>query len=240
MLKFKNPYWFTIERMLTRFNLSNYKEIKHQSDMKKHLVFLFISISFQLQAQEIQKRIKFNSISRPEKLWIIAHPLASFKTYKYTLICLNEVEKIKNKNTIGSDETGGKLDAFKHALWMALLAQKTSPKKALKLGLAHEKGNYLDFKKKKKEENMCADKASSEMDMWNNEVGIKIGSQNMHSDINALINAILNALEKGELKLIKKDARGNFLDQNNNIIEQSTFCDSWENSKCLIYSNMSY
>ena len=50
-----------------------------------------------------------------------------------------------------------------------------NPHKAYRLGKAHEKGNYLDYKKHRLEEGSIPDKISSDMDLCNNLKGIEIG-----------------------------------------------------------------
>ena len=64
----------------------------------------------------------------------------------------------------------GQVDAFRHAFWMANLTKEIGWRRAKRLGLAHEKGNYKAYKKRKSEDGEIPDKMSSEMDLFNNNV----------------------------------------------------------------------
>jgi hypothetical protein len=150
------------------------------------LLLLGLLFSNHLVGQKTTPWNKFNALSRPEKAWVLSHPFVAKTTYLLSNYTLEAVRDLKFKNTIGQDEAGGKLDAFKHAFWMALLSQKLNSKKAIKLGMAHEKGNYQDFKKRRLEDNICSDKASCEMDLWNNKVGVEIGSTNKSAKLEEL------------------------------------------------------
>jgi hypothetical protein len=194
-------------------------------------IIVFSAISAQ-NNQKIQAHF-----SRFEFYWAIKHPLLVNKAYQATKLCLYLVDSIRLSKTIGIDEQGGQLDAFKHALWMALLVQKTDSLSALELGIAHEKGNYLQFKRKKTEDSICPDKAGSEMDLWNNNLGINIGLEQRQQNIQEIINNIIQAINNGELKIIKKDLQKNYLDENDQIILQNVDCLSWENNKTLVKSN---
>ena len=52
---------------------------------------------------------------------------------------------MRRYTSIGDDNNGGALDAFKHAFWMARLTQGIGHRASLSLGKAHEKGNYKAF-----------------------------------------------------------------------------------------------
>jgi hypothetical protein len=54
---------------------------------------------------------------------------------------------------------------------MALLTQNIGAKKALKLGIAHEKANFEFFLKKKNEYGELPDSMGSVMDVLNNQMG---------------------------------------------------------------------
>lgn len=201
------------------------------------LLYALVLISQSLFAQEKSNWNKFNSLSRPEKIWVLTHPFIAVKSYELSNLTIDVVKQVKLENTIGQDETGGQLDAFRHAFWMALLSQKIKPGKVRLLGKAHEKGNYLGFKKRKLEDGVCADKASCEMDLWNNEIGIEIGITNKSMPINELKTVVIQKIKSGDLKVIKKDGSGNCLDKLNSIIVADKLCETWENEKCLVKSD---
>ena len=203
------------------------------------LLVAALLLSSNLFGQKKNVYTKFNALSRPEKVWVFLHPFVSRTAYLISNKTIEAVKNLKLKNTIGQDEAGGELDAFKHTFWMALLSQKINSEKARKLGIAHEKGNYQGFKKRKLEDNSCSDKASCEMDLWNNNIGIEIGCTNKTANIAELETLVIQALVNGNLLIIKKDSLGNYLNAQGAIIKTESFCKSWDNEKCLIKSKQS-
>jgi len=126
------------------------------------------------------------------------------------------------------------IDAFRHTYWMALLTQEIGWRKAKKLGLAHEKGNYKDYKKHRNEDGVIPDKISSDMDLYNNTVGIEIGKKTNQL---GFAEQIILAIKAGKCKIIKMDVSGNYLDCDGNIIAPETLKGKWENNKCLTNSD---
>ncbi|MCB2221732.1 MAG: hypothetical protein KQI35_15155 [Bacteroidetes bacterium] len=120
----------------------------------------------------------FGKLSRPEKWWAIGHLFIARKSFNLSNHALQTARALERNQTLDGDASGGQVDAFKHAYWMALLAQEINPEKALKLGMAHEKGNYLEYKKaKRKGIQNSHDAIASEMDLFNNQIGIEFGLQ---------------------------------------------------------------
>ncbi|MBK6839510.1 MAG: hypothetical protein IPG90_15685 [Bacteroidetes bacterium] len=66
-------------------------------------------------------------------------PVHRKKTWKITEQARMETKSLLLDSRLDGDEDGGQLDAFRHAFWMASLSQKICWRKALKLGIAHEK-----------------------------------------------------------------------------------------------------
>jgi len=75
------------------------------------------------------------------------------------------------------------------------------------------------------------------MDLWNNDIGIKIGKENKGVNLEELQQLIVDAIVAGHMKIINKDSIGNFLDCKNQIIPLKQLKGKWENEKCLIPSN---
>ncbi len=194
------------------------------------VILLFTSCSPKLSQS-------FKKVSSPEKTWAFFHPFKAKKAFRIS----KQVEKIKDsiarKGSIGKDNSGGQIDAFKHSFWMASLTQKIGKNAALSLGKAHEKGNYQTFKKRQLEDGLLPDKPSSEMDLFNNLVGVKVGSQYKKASKKVIIQQLLNKLQQGELRILKKDNLGNFLDCQNNIISVDSLKHRWLTKKCLVPSN---
>ncbi|MDQ3048442.1 MAG: hypothetical protein M3R27_12910, partial [Bacteroidota bacterium] len=114
---------------------------------------------------------QFKKLSPPEKCWVFAHPFIAKKAFKLTKSIEADVDSLKKTGTIGTDNNGGMLDAFKHAYWMATLTQRFGSRRSLKLGRAHEKANRIQFEKRELEESILPDSVSSEMDLRNNSSG---------------------------------------------------------------------
>lgn len=195
---------------------------------------LFLIFSLQLIGQN--KDNGFSSLSSPEKWWVIWHPFQAKKALEVSLRALKVTDSIKKTGTIGVDINGGKLDAFKHAFWMASLSHLIGQKSSLKLGEAHEKGNYRSFLEGHPEDGLLPDKVSSDMDLFNNLAGAQISNDQPKASEDELIQLTLVELTRGGLKIIKKDADV-FLTCEGVPIPEASLIGHWENDKCLIPSN---
>jgi hypothetical protein len=175
-------------------------------------------------------------ISRPEFFWVITHPFIAKKTLKISKEVLTTTLTIKKERSLDTLISGGNLDAFKHSYWMARLASEIGKKKALKLGKAHEKGNYLQFKKHKKEDGQLPDSISTVMDLWNNKLGVEIYLNNKNKDKEILKASVLEAVKLGKAKVLKTNSKYEFLDCDNNVINLELYKGTWNVPKCLINS----
>lgn len=203
------------------------------------LLFLIFSMSTpEIYAQKNEQKSNNTKLSKPEKWWAICHIFIASKAYNLTKESLQITDSIFSIGILDKDKQGGQMDAFKHAYWMASLSQEIKWRKVYKLGKAHEKGNYLTFKKgiKLGKENL-PDKRSSDMDLWNNDIGIEIGKKNKELSLEELQQLIITAILSGEMRILNKDIKGNFLDCKNQIIPKDELKGKWENEKCLLPSN---
>jgi len=197
----------------------------------------FLLVVLAGKSQSLAKN--FRQLSRPEKMWVIVHPFSATKAWKCTTRARLVTDSLQRSGVL-NDGNGGQLDAYRHAYWMALLVQKISPRKAAKLGKAHEKGNYLDYKKEKTEEGTRPDSLMCEMDLRNNQSGISIGEA-FKSDTATkklyLEERVLHAVWNGQLTIAKKDAQGNYLDCSGKSIDLTLYARKWYIPKCLVRSN---
>ncbi len=177
---------------------------------------------------------KFKQLSCPEKWWVVLHPFVVKKTLKITEESRKVSKLVMQEKLLKGTGNSGQIDAFRHTFWMASLTQKIGWRRAKKLGKAHEKGNYRDYKKHRLEDGTLPDKISSEMDLFNNDVGIRIGETAHTLEIE---NIVIEAVKEGKCKIIKKDVEGNFLDCEGNVILKELLKGKWENEKCLVDSN---
>lgn len=200
----------------------------------KFPLFLLCLLFFSSAIAQKKPAKGFASLSRPEKCWVLAHPFVAKKAFRSSLKARAAADSL-GKSGAMTGANGGQLDAFRHAYWMALLVQDMSAKKALKLGRAHEKGNYLGWKKNKSEEGRRADSLSCVMDLRNNEIGALIGKN--CSSVNALVDSVKFAVWNGRLTILKKDAEGNLLDCQGNMVDITLYDRKWYMPLCLVKSN---
>lgn len=176
-------------------------------------------------------------LSGPEKFWVITHFLKAKKAFEITGEVLKTTDSVSKTGLLDPDLNGGQLDAFKHGFWMASLTRSIGKKAALKLGEAHEKGNYQDFKNRRKEDGMVPDKMASEMDLYNNRIGADLALDSSPETAGELVNVIAEAIKAGRLKILKKNSRGNFLDCQGDVISEEELSGKWETAKCLVDSD---
>lgn len=206
--------------------------------LRKYIILcVLILISGTIQSQSFTNYKKFKKLGRPEKYWVLRHPFVAQKAWKITQEVLKVTDSISKVTTLDGDKNGGQVDAFRHAYWTALLAQHIGWRRALQLGRAHERGNFIDYKKHRLEEGSYPDKASGEMDLYNNKVGAKLGKENKNKSEKEIIILVIDAVKSGKMKIIKKDSLGNFLDAENIIIPFDSLQGKWENAKCLVNSD---
>ncbi len=186
----------------------------------------------------IIRRIKtLTELNRYEIWWILTHPLRAYPVWKISI----QVREIANRHItdpeLDGDYAGGQVDALRHILWMALITQRYGARFARKLGLTHEKSNKLDFKKRKLEEYQLPDAASMMMDLYNNEIGIDLGSHLPKLPVEELVGEVKKLVLNGKAWVIKKDKDGNFLDVNGQIISKSLWLGKWNTPKVLVHSD---
>ena len=205
--------------------------------MMNKLCLLFFIVFFYINSYSQSKSTKFFKLSSPEKCWVFFHPFKAKKALTISQDALKISDSIGRIGQIGKDLNGGRLDAFKHSYWMASLAQNIGFKSSLKLGLAHEKGNYKTFKKNRLEDGYLPDKISSDMDIYNNGMGIEIIKKNKSFSKYDLIEEVILNIQLGKMKIVKKDDKGNFLNCLGKIIPLNSLEGKWENDKCLTTSD---
>lgn len=169
--------------------------------------------------------------------WVLTHPLIAKDAYEITKKASKIAADHINDPDLDGDYNGGQVDAFRHTLWMAMLVQKIKPKAAYKLGIAHENGNYKDYKKHKLEENSLPDYVAGQMDLNNNNVGIDIGQIYKGTLQDTLELVVKRAIKDGKCWIIKKNKSGDFLDENNMVIPENQWKGKWKTPKILVRSD---
>jgi len=148
---------------------------------------------------------------------------------------ITETMKLTSDTTLDGDLNGGQLDAFRHSFWMATITQQIGSRKAVSLGKAHEKGNYIYYKKHKTEEGTIPDFESCQMDLQNNEVGIAVGKDNFSCKKSDLIILLVSMIHEGKLFILKKDRLGRYLTCDEHLLLSSPH--EWKSGKCITTSN---
>lgn len=208
----------------------------------KHLhiiLLIFMSLSYKpLMGQSIKQLLQhFKHMHPPEKWWVVKHPFVAKKAWLLTQQARTAADSMKHDPRLDGDENGGRVDAFRHAYWMALLAKEIGHKKAYSLGVAHEKGNQIDFEKKLLEEGSLPDSIAGEMDRRNNLAGLKVAAENPEVSTKELKELICEAILNGRMWIIKKDHTGNFLNWEDQPILPKQYLGKWKNPKVLVPSD---
>lgn len=203
--------------------------------MRQILLFTLFLICFQtVAAQNLLHR--YRQLAKAEKRWVRCHLLVAKRAMQCTRLTEHLYEQAKKDSLITGLENGGKPDAFRHALWMALLTQQIGAKKALKLGIAHEKANFEFFLKKKNEYGELPDSVGSVMDVLNNQKGADLGLQYSKDSAQTMVQVVMRSLTNGELCMMKTDQSGRFLTCDNQPINMEKYSGQWNIPKCLVSS----
>ncbi len=177
------------------------------------------------------------SQSFEEYLWAGAHPIAALKVKKAKRMCDSIYFGYVRSATPDSFESGGKLDAFRHAFYMSVFTQKVRVKALRKLGRAHEHANLRNYKKHKTEEGDSADEIFSEMDLYNNELGFVIGSKAKGLSKHQLAEVVLQNISDGHAKIILRNCSGRYVSCDNLQRSSSAVTVMPGAKKCLVPSN---
>ncbi|XRE43171.1 hypothetical protein ACIVBQ_001375 [Tenacibaculum discolor] len=203
--------------------------------MLKKLLFLVLLLPFYTTAQSNWQQ--FKKLQGAQKTWVLLHPFKAKKAFIVSREASRVSDSLRVSPLLDGDYAGGQVDAFRHAFWMALLQQEIGENATRSLGKAHEKDNYKTYKERKLEDGVIPDKISSEMDLFNNEVGLTLSKKGNNLPKSGLIYRVINAIHQGKLKVIKKDKKGTLLTCNDEVIIKKSLVGKWENNKCLVNSN---
>ena len=202
--------------------------------MKKVLIFYWVIFSIQGYSQSNWQQ--FKKLSCSEKTWTVFHVFKAKKAFEISKEAQRVADSVAKTPLLDGDKSGGQVDAFRHTYWMARLRQEIGKGAARRLGKPHEKTNYQQYKKNKLEDGEQPDEVSSEMDLFNNDVGLTYTKKNLPHPRNGLIYSIVNGILAGKNRIIKKDKNRNYLTCDDEIISKKSLRGKWQNNKCLIDS----
>jgi hypothetical protein len=206
--------------------------------MRKYF-FLFMFVIPLIGKAQNSTLQSFLKLSTAEKKWTIGHLFIAKKAWKITQRCRFVTDSMGKLGIPDRDPSDGKLDAFRHSFWMATLSEKIGARKSLSLGRAHEQGNYRDFKRKRYEEGSIPDKASSDMDLYNNKIGVGIGMALNGNGEKLIIDSIIMAIAKGKMRIVLKDTLGRSCDSTFHPIPLEEMKGKWTTPRILVPSGKS-
>ena len=178
----------------------------------------------------------FLKLSTAEKKWTMGHVFIAKKAWDITQRCRFVTDSMGKLGIPDRDPSDGKLDAFRHTFWMATLSERIGVRRSLSLGKAHEQGNYRDFKRKRFEEGNIPDKASTDMDLFNNKIGVGIGMALKGKGEKWIIDSILKAIAKGKMRIVLKDTLGRSCDSTLHPIPLEDLKGKWITPRVLVPS----
>lgn len=193
------------------------------------LVSTFVLAS-PLQAQVLTGRAEF--------FWALLHPFAALKVKSIGKKCdLVAADRATLVARLDSFSNGGRLDAFRHCFYMAAFAQKVSARKLRRLGVAHEKTNYRQFRKGLAEYGERPDSLSTVMDLANNETGFLLGAQHPATPLPDLKELVIVAITEGKSSVMKRNRQGEYLDCEGKPIARGHYYGAWYVPKCVVPSD---
>ena len=208
--------------------------------MRRLYYFFFLFVIPLMGKSQHSTLNSFFHLSNAEKKWTMGHIFVAKKAWKITEHCRFVTDSLEKLGIPDCDPSGGKLDAFRHTFWMATLSEKIGVRKSLSLGKAHEKGNFRDFKRNRLEEGDISDRAASDMDLYNNRIGIEIGIALKGATQKYVIDSILNAISKGKMLIVLKDSLRRSCDSSFNPIPEKNIRGKWVTPRVLVPSDKLY
>jgi len=198
-------------------------------------IMLILCIPMEHQSQSLASY--FIKASCKEKSWFVFHPLSANKAIKASRMSIHLTDSIIANGILDTLCAGGKADAFRHGIWMALMVQKIPAKHALKLGEAHEKTNYKGFKKGWYEDGVLVCEAFCKMDLQNNKTGVEIGNQLIGSLKTDIASAIIKAITEGRFKILAMTDNEHYFTCNGELIDLNKYKSKWEVPICIVSSD---
>lgn len=178
-----------------------------------------------------------HEISKYEYRWAILHPFAAKRVQKHLIEAMDVYQQVKDSKQLDGFESGGTLDAFRHAFTMAYLTRYVKVNKLRKLGKAHERGNEYYFYKNHQEFGERADSLACVMDLRNNELGFEIGKKNLNVSKDDLKGIIIEQIKAGNAWKLKKNDKNLYVSCQNEPILFENYKGKWFLPKCLVKSN---
>ena len=197
----------------------------------KYIFFTCLMVGF------LEALFSQHEISKYEYRWAMLHPFAAKKVKKHLTEAMDIYKDVKNTKQLDGFESGGTLDAFRHAFTMAYLSRYVQIDKLRALGKSHEKGNEYYFYKNHQEVGERADSLACVMDLRNNELGFEIGKKSKNVSKEELKNLIIEQIKQGNAWKLKKNSQNQYISCQNEAILIENYKGKWFLPKCLVKSN---
>lgn len=174
-------------------------------------------------------------MSLKNKVWCVGHYSSVLKAKNISSEVLLTMDSLNNVNFLGgnSEGEGGVFDAFRHIYWMYRLSNGVGPENAKRIGEIYEGYGKYVF------EHLYYsgyDLVGMKMDLFNNEIGISLSKENTPYDL--IFNAIEEIIRSGKAKVVKKNERGESLNEKGEVIQDSIWKKDWVNDRVLINSSL--
>ncbi len=204
--------------------------------MKKIFFLILLSLCITTPSFTQNKKLLFESLTLKDKVWSLCNINAIKKSLSESKDVLNIIDSLSifDEKFYDKKIESGKCDAFRHLLWMYKLSSTIGVEKARRIGNMYENYNAYIYKINPQS---GYDKASMDMDLYNNEVGIYLYLKYAKNEL--IIDYIKQTIEEGYVKIVSKNKDFQNLDINNSVIENKNWKGKWENQRCLIDSNKS-
>ena len=211
----------------------------YYKQFSKALIFnrgFFIAVIFFFNVIGTTNAQNFKSLNKFEKRWFVFHPRAAFKTKRASSIAINQSIELAKQGKVDNVIYGGTQDVARHVFWMNELYFSVGYRKALKIGLLHERDNKRRFNNAVNKNSIKNDSVLTEMDIRNNQKALSLIKLNKKKFTSS---EVLNDISTGTYLILKRDVNGNSLNVADEIISMEEL-KKWNNKSCLVPSNYKY
>lgn len=201
--------------------------------MLKKILILFFSIFIFTSSFCQDFKTIYKSMNLKDKLWCVTHYSSVVKAKNISSEVLLTMDSLNKINFLGGNSEGGIFDAFRHIYWMYKLSSGIGPKNSKRIGEIYEGYGKYVF-----EHSYYSgyDSVGMKMDLFNNEIGITLSKENI--PYNLIFKTIEEIITSGKAKIVKKNEKGESLNEYGEVIKDSIWKKDWVNDRVLIDSSI--
>ncbi len=149
------------------------------------------------------KAIKTGTANRPA--WGISKTASNFEV------------NLRNKAGLRGGSEGDQGNAYRHAIWQAMLTNEFGENQAQRIGNAHEDNITTNMNQRYFAKKGLADQM---VDLLNNEIGREIGKENKGTDNRKLAEAVLKEYRQNGLWIVSEDEKLGFKVEKTRLTQQ--------------------